>query len=164
MTRTRRAWRARLGHGRTGLTLTSMMDILTVLLLFVLKSYAAGGEVTLPPPGVQLPRSSADAAMARSLVVSIDGQHILLGGERVATVDAALAGDTPLIAPLAERLRDAHARMDALADRRGDRDTETHVVTIQGDRGIEFRILQRVMYTVNASGFDDIALAVLKRS
>jgi len=32
-----------------GLTLTSMMDILTTLLFFVLKSYVSGGEVTVPP-------------------------------------------------------------------------------------------------------------------
>ncbi len=35
--------------GDGGLTLTSMMDILTTLLFFVLKSYVTGGEITCRP-------------------------------------------------------------------------------------------------------------------
>ena len=38
-----------------GISLTSLMDILTCLLFFVLKSFVAGGEVTVPPPGLKLP-------------------------------------------------------------------------------------------------------------
>ena len=34
----------------------------------------------------------------------------------------------------------------------------------QGDAQIEFRLLQKVMYTLDRSGFPDIALAVLKKS
>src|ERR1041385_9575678 len=74
-----------------GLTLTSMMDILTTLLFFVLKSYISGAEVTSPPPGVTLPRSSVEAGMKTSVVVAIDHDAIMLGGERVATVTEAVA-------------------------------------------------------------------------
>ena len=150
-------------HQHSGaLTLTSMMDILTVLLIFILKSYVAGGDVAVPPPGVQLPNSTAEQAMGSSLVVSIDRQDILVGSERVTTVAAATAATSPLIAPLAARLREARLQMDALASRTGEK--HARVVTIQGDRDIEFRVLQKVMYTVHQSGFPEVALAVLKKS
>ena len=35
---------------------------------------------------------------------------------------------------------------------------------IEGDAQIEFRLLQKVMYTLDRSGFPDIALAVLKKA
>ena len=35
-------------------------------------------------------------------------------------------------------------------------------VTIQGDRRIEFQVLEKVMYTLHENGYDDIALAVLR--
>jgi len=35
-------------------------------------------------------------------------------------------------------------------------------VVIQGDRGIEFRLLQRVMYTSQLAGWPDVSLAVLQ--
>ena len=147
-----------------GLTLTSMMDILTTLLVFVLKSYVSGGEVTVPPPGVTLPRSTVAADMRSSVVVAIDHDSIMMGGERVASVrDVAAAGDM-LIQPLAARLGEARAQMDDLDRRRGEAKVSARLATIQGDADIEFRVLQRVMYTLDRSGFPDIALAVLKKA
>ncbi len=147
-----------------GLTLTSMMDILTTLLFFVLKSYVAGGEVTVPPPGVTLPRSTADAGMSTSLVVAIDHDSILLSGERVASVKEAADSPELLIAPLAERLAEARAQMDDLDRRKGKAEAGTRLATIQGDTEVEFRVLQKVMYTLDRNGFPDIALAVLKKA
>ena len=147
-----------------GLTLTSMMDILTTLLFFVLKSYVSGGEVTVPPPGVTLPRSTVNADMHTSVVVAIDHDGIMMDGERVATVEEAIATDELMIAPLAKRLAVARALMDNLAERKGEKHTATRLATIQGDAGIEFRVLQKVMYTLDRNGFPDIALAVLKKA
>ena len=147
-----------------GLTLTSMMDILTTLLFFVLKSYVSGGEVTVPPPGVTLPRSTADADMHSSLVVAIDHDAIMLGGERVATVHDAVNSHELMIASLGQKLTQAREQMDDLDRRKGKAPAATHLATIQGDTEIEFRVLQKVMYTLDRSGFPDIALAVLKKA
>jgi len=150
--------------GDGGLTLTSMMDILTTLLFFVLKSYVSGGEVTVPPPGVTLPRSTAASDMRSSVVVAIDRDAIIVAGEKVASVSEVAAGDELLIAPLAERLAAARAQMDDLDQRKGKAATTARFATIQGDADIEFRVLQRVMYTLDRGGFPDIALAVLKKA
>ena len=147
-----------------GLTLTSMMDILTTLLFFVLKSYVSGGEVTVPPPGVTLPRSTVNADMHSSVVVAIDHDSIILGGERVATVHDAVASDELMIAPLAQRLTEARQQMDDLDDKKGVKRETARLATIQGDADIEFRVLQKVMYTLDRNGFPDIALAVLKKA
>ena len=141
-----------------------MMDILTTLLFFVLKSYISGAEVTAPPPGVTLPRSSVDSGMHASVVVAIDHDAIMLGGERVATVTEAVASHDLMIASLATRLNEARAQMDDLDRRKGKAPATTHLATIQGDSQIEFRLLQKVMYTLDRSGFPDIALAVLKKA
>jgi biopolymer transport protein ExbD len=140
------------------------MDILTCLLFFVLKSFVAGGEATVPPPGLELPRSTAESAQTTSLVIAIQKDAILVGGERVASVSAALASRQLLIPPLAERLRAAREQMDDIARRRGKAPANAHVATIQGDREIEFRLLQKVMYTLGQGGFPDVALAVVKKA
>src|SRR5262249_60088625 len=74
----RRRWTPR-SQGSGSVNLISMMDILTVLLLFLLKSYVSG-EVMVPPPGVRLPNSTADQSPQSSLVVAIDDNQILIGG------------------------------------------------------------------------------------
>ena len=35
-------------------------------------------------------------------------------------------------------------------------------VTIQGDRAIEFQLLEKVMYTCGEAGFEQLSLAVLQ--
>ena len=88
----------------------------------------------------------------------------LVGGERVASVREAESSPAMVIQPLAEKLRGAREQMDDIARRRGKTPSATHIVTIQGDGDIEFRVLQKVMYTLNQGGFPDIALAVLKKA
>ena len=141
-------------RGHTGsLTLTSMMDILTVLLLFLLKSYSAGGEVMVPQPGVHLPESTADASPETSLIVAIDGDAIRVGSQRVASVSEVMASPDPGIAPLAARLQaEPHDAAHAAP------------VTIQGDRTIEYALLRKVMFTLSRSGYDNVALAVLRKA
>ena len=159
----RRRWAER-KRAHTGLSLTSLMDILTCLLFFVLKSFVAGGEATVPPPGLDLPKSTADRQQAASLVVAIQKDAILVGGERVASVAETAASGQMIIPPLAERIKSARDQMDDIARRRGKPVAETHIVTIQGDGDIEFRVLQKVMYTLNQGGFPDVALAVIKKA
>lgn len=166
MRRRSRRGRKRTGsaHLHSGISLTSLMDILTCLLFFVLKSFVAGGEVTAPPPGLELPKSTAEHAMTTSLVVAIDRGSILVGTERVASVQDAEASPQMLIEPLATRLKAARDQMEDIRRLQGADSTRARVVTIQGDENIKFHVLQKVMYTLNQAGFQDIALAVIKRS
>ena len=138
------------------------MDILTVLLLFLLKSFVVGGEVVNPPAGVELPKSTAEAPPEESLVIAIDDQSILIGQERVASISEVVGSPSMVIAPLDEKLETIIQQRDEIASLRGNGAQEGEIVTIQGDREIEFQVLQRVMYTLNYNGFDNISLAVLK--
>jgi biopolymer transport protein ExbD len=144
-----------------GLRMTSMMDILTVLLLFLLKSFVVDGEAQTPPPGVELPKSTAAAAPEASLVIAIDHDAIMVNSEKIASVQAAVNDPRMLIEPLDIRLGAVRDQMAELASYDGGVEKE-HIVTIQGDRAIEFRVLEKVMYTLQQNGFEHIALAVLK--
>jgi len=159
----RGGWR-RKSEGSGSVNLISMMDILTVLLLFLLKSYVAGGEVMVPPTGIHLPTSSADQPPPTSLVVAIDHDEILIGGERVTTLAEAVGEPGLEIAPLTSQLRVVQEQQDQIARLRGTEPTQHRVATIQGDREIEFRVLQKVMYTLGRNGYENIALAVLQKS
>jgi biopolymer transport protein ExbD len=149
--------------GNTRLKLTSMMDILTTLLLFVLKAFVAEGEVSTPPPGVTLPSSSAEDAPEVSVVVAVSADNILVGGRPVASVPEALADQDLLLDGLDATLVAAREQMEHLAELRG---VEAVVpkVTIQGDRAMEFRLLEKVMYTCGEAGYGEVALAVVQES
>jgi biopolymer transport protein ExbD len=155
-------WRRGL-KASSSVNLISMMDILTVLLLFLLKSYVAEGEVMVPTAGVQLPTSTAEETPRASLVVAIDGDKILVGGERVASVSESIASENPVIEGLAARLQALRARPDAIAPA-ATTAVDTRLVTIQGDRDIEYRVLRKVMFTLSRNGFENVSLAVLRNT
>ena len=147
------------------LRLTSMMDILTVLLLFLLKSFVVEGEVITPAPGVDLPQSTSDTPPQSSLVVAVFDGAVLVDGQVVARVDDAPRSSGDLLIPaLAARLDKARDQAAEIARLRGDADGPAPRVAIQGDRAIPFALLQRVMYTCNQSGYADISLAVIGAS
>jgi biopolymer transport protein ExbD len=141
-----------------------MMDILTVLLLFLLKSFVVEGEVMTPAPGVILPESSSDTKPRASVVVAIFDDAILLDGQHVATISKDSSSGDLLIDVLADQLDSAREQMIDIARQRGNDDEFEGTISIQGDREISFDILQRVMYTCNMSGYDNISLAVLGTS
>jgi biopolymer transport protein ExbD len=167
-----RGRRLRRGRGRlerltrpgTPIRLTSMMDIMTTLLLFLLKAFVVDGEAMVPVPGVELPSSTAPTPPQTSLVVAISGDAILVGETLIASTGDVAKAKPLLIAPLAEHLESAARQMDDIARRNGSAPSDVRTVTIHGDRDIEFRVLEKVMYTVNESGFESVALAVLKTS
>ena len=69
------------------LQLTSLIDIFTVLLLFLLKSLVVGGAVVSPFPGVSLPPSSSTASFKESPVVVVAKNQIVVDGEAVCATD-----------------------------------------------------------------------------
>jgi biopolymer transport protein ExbD len=146
------------------LKMTSMMDILTVLLLFLLKSFVVDADVAAPPPDVTLPKSSSPDAPETAIVVAISGEAILVGGRPVTTVADALARGDLLIPELEAELNAELDQMDAIAARKGKEPADAGQITIQGDKDLEYQLLERVMYTCGAAGFDRMALAVIREA
>ena len=146
-----RQLRARLGSGSAPLRITSLMDIFTSLLFFLLKSYVTDGQAGTVTPGVQLPASAARGAPFDAPVVAVTNHFVALDGEVVATTSAAGAPDL-VVEPLYAALRQLRAAHGDISPR----------LVVQGDRSIDFALLHRVMYTSQRAGFTQVALAVLQ--
>src|SRR5512139_1586269 len=77
--------RAKREGGSTGMMLTSLMGIFTVLVLYLLVNQSTG--VTLSPPAwVTLPDSAVDTAPRESIVISLTQKDVLIQGQPVATI------------------------------------------------------------------------------
>ncbi len=154
--RRRRSHRARkrLGGGAPMLKITALMDIFSTLLLFLLKSFVADGQSGTVTPGVTLPSSVSQSALWDAPVIAVTDRFISLEGEVMAESGKALAGTDLRVEPLYRalvELREQNAQHPDFKPR----------LVVQGDRNIEFRLLQRVMYTGQIAGFTDVSLAVI---
>lgn len=72
----------------TGLNITAMMDMMTILLVFLLKSFAVSSGM-IPPSDTELtlPRSASATKPANFLVITVTKSAILVDGEPVINIE-----------------------------------------------------------------------------
>lgn len=154
--RKKRMSRSKRQGGSTGMMLTSLMDIFTVLVLYLIVNQGAG--VTLDAPRtVKIPDSVVEASPRRSVVMAVSNTEVLIQGVAIVTVEEVLESKQDYIEPVRQEM----LRIKAVAAEQGDRGiSESAEVTILADRGVPFKILKKLMSTSSSAGFDKISLAV----
>src|SRR3954462_6820622 len=68
----------------TSLSLTSMVDMFTILVVFLLQNYSATGEIIYIPKDVKLPKPSQVKELKPAHIVTLTNQDIVLDKETVA--------------------------------------------------------------------------------
>jgi biopolymer transport protein ExbD len=144
------------------LQLTSLIDIFTVLLLFLLKSLVVGGSVVTPFPGITLPPSSASGSFKESPVLVVTTAQVIVDGAAACATDDVAASTRLKIDPIEAALAELRARSERLAEKSANRRFEGKLI-IQADEAIPFHVLQKIMYTSQTVGFYDITLAVIQK-
>lgn len=173
-------------HGKRGmvasLSLTAMVDMFTVLVIFLLQNYSSTGEIIYIPKEVVLPKAAEIKELKPSVVVTISSKELLLDKTAVISFDEIRAQEEWLIQQLAEPLKLAieKARLQheaklanqlrqavAVVPKPGEPPIEEPTpwskVTVQADKGIDFLTVKKVMYTVTEAGASEINFAVMKR-
>jgi len=148
---------ARAGRTATAaLSLTSLMDVFTILVLYLLVNQSSG-TVLDPPKDVTLPDSIVETQPRETVLISVSNDVVVVQGEPVATVQDILAADGDLIEPIRDRMVQLKANRIGAADEANDTSTE---VTVMGNKTVHFKVLKRVMSSCTAAGFTKISLAV----
>ncbi|MDD5674224.1 MAG: biopolymer transporter ExbD [Chitinivibrionales bacterium] len=142
--------------------LTSVIDMMTVLLCYLLQSFSSEGEIVTVSKNLDLPQSTAQKTPQLTTVVTVNNDVILAEGQALARVDEVLATDDLVIPQLNDWLQVRRQTTEKLAKYstslkfKGD-------VMIVGDKRIRFRLLKKIMYTCGQQGFNNFSLAVLKK-
>ena len=133
--------------------LTSLVDMMVILLVFLLKSFSVEGQLVTPSSDLRLPESSARTPVAATLSLEVTTTGINLDGRRVASLPSTATGDSLAIAPL-------QAALVGLGGHGAG--TDLPPLAIQCDRRLDFAVLKRVLYTCNQAGCADLSLLVLR--
>lgn len=147
---------ARMGNkSGSGLNLTSLMDIFTILLLYLLVNQS---DTPLEPPkDVKLPDSIVETKPRETLVVTVNADQVIVKGEPVVSMADVLEGKG-IIEPIRERMVEIRESSLGLGtEEEEDKSTE---VTIMADRKVHYSIMKRVMASCTAAGYTKISLAV----
>ena len=84
-------------RGVFALKLTSMIDMFTILLVFLLKSYSAEGQIVTLSKDLVLPESTSEKAPKVTSVISITNEWILVDGRPIDKIETVLFQEELLI-------------------------------------------------------------------
>ena len=141
------------------LNLTALIDMFTILVVFLLKSYSAEGQLVTLSEALSLPESRAEKTVELCLEVIVTNSAILVDGDPIVYVDESILTEGNPIPVLVERLSD-HLEYTRLV--RGITDEEDMKVNIQGDVAVQAILLQRVMSSCAVAGYATQNLTVIK--
>lgn len=149
-------------HTRGGdeeLNLTSMMDAMTIILLFLLKTYSTSGAIISPSSDLKLPYSLSIQPPTKELTVSVTQENILVSDERVMFVDdidREAAVITPLFNALSARANEAKQNEIQYSI------PFTHEVLVVADETVPFHLLFKVIYTCGSSEYNKLRLLTIR--
>ena len=150
---------ARAKKHKSDLNLTSLMDVFTILVFFLLVNQSAV-EVLEPPREIKLPDSVVEAKPRQTLVIMVSEQTILVQGEPTVSVADILATKDEIIRPVMERLSQIRQTTIGLNT---EAVAKTNEVVILAHKTIPFKILKKLMSTCTVSGYTKISLAVIQK-
>src|SRR5512143_1889679 len=146
------------------LNVVPMVDMMTMLVIFLLQQFSATGEVLFMQKDIKLPDAQHGQMIEVAPVVAISSREVVVTGQKVADV-ADLERDSGYlnIPQLEERLRDEKKRWDFIHQNDPDRDKNWKGdVNIQADVKVPFRLVKRVMFSAAQAGYYNVNFATLE--
>lgn len=152
-----------------GLNIYPMMDMMTILLVFLIMQFASGAAEIVQTEELQLPTSTSEVEAAQALSIVISTSEVVVEGQRVLAlrngkVDPSLkqgGGTGWLITPLFNALKQHRDRFKMIASRNPGRPFRGEVRVI-ADKRTPFRTLGEVIYSLGQAEFGALRFVVLK--
>jgi biopolymer transport protein ExbD len=142
------------------INLTSLMDVFTILVFFLLVN-SATTEVLETPKQIKLPDSVVEAKPRETVVIFVSPEEVTVQGDVVVRVADILATRGQNIAPIGEKLAALSDNIIGLKTRAV---ADSLEVTILADRSVPFHVVKKVMSTCTNRGYGRISLAVMQKS
>ena len=162
----------------TNLNINSMMDMMTIILVFLLKSYSASDVSVAPSDNLTLPFSSAQKAPEVSVNLVIERGQVLVDGVPVLQLgreaDEESGKELPIIPEDEMQGQNISKLYDVLFEKAesaktlGERSNNPDLafkgrILLQVDREMPYSVLRSVMYTAGQAQFGEFKFVVYKQ-
>jgi len=136
-----------------GLTLTSMVDMFSLLVIFLLQTFSTSPELLVVSPGVVLPTAGTGVEIKDAPVLSVGLDGIYLDQKKVGSTDEVLKDPTVLMEKL-ESLRELWQKMHPTQNFSGQ-------ITVQAHKDIPSTLISQIMGLLPGQNYGSIQLAVI---
>lgn len=152
------------------LNITAMMDMMSIILVFLLKSYSASAISMTSSEDIRPPVSSTRAVPRDTVAVTVTPNSIMVGEKRVVALDKgtipASALNGRVIVPLALALDREVRKLKKIEEwNPGNPDAAFKgELSIVGDKKIPYDLLLAVLYTAGRNELENYRFVVLQKN
>lgn len=150
--------------GDVYLNVTALVDMMMVLVIFLVMNFNASGEMLFLSKDIKMATAEHGGNITRVPIIAISNKNeIYFEGIIIADMNSVDPNDPNWrIAELEEKLVDNRQRVEAVGQRdwANPEEDPTTTVNVQSDKGTDFKVLKRVLYTCEQAGYGRIRLAV----
>ena len=144
----------------TGLNLTPLMDVFTILVFFLL-FHSSGGDVLETPKQIKLPDSVVETKPRETVVIMVSPEVVVVQGEAVVNTPELFDDSVRMVGGITERLEQLERNIIGISTKAV---AEGKEITILADKTIPFKVLKKIMSTCTGSGYGRISLAVVQKA
>jgi len=145
--------------------ITSLLDILVILLVFLIKSYNASGVVLNVPKGVILPKSESVSLNTTGIIIQVSTDTIWVDDEEIVQDYSKSRSNFDhggrRIIPLFNELVKKKNVIKQVEKTSPNAQKFTGMVNLIVDKTIKYSFLQKLMYTTAEAGFKRYKFIVL---
>jgi biopolymer transport protein ExbD len=164
MARKRRHERAAEGEIKE-LNITAMMDMMTIILVFLIKSYASSAVTMTSSEELKPPISTTRLTPKDTVAITITPKHVLVGEKSKVDLESGALKPSDLsgrlIVPLDAALKKEVEKAKTIESRGGT--VFSHELTVIGDKRIQYDLLMSVLYTAGQNELENYRFIVIQK-
>ena len=144
----------------TKMNLTSLMDVFTILVFFLLVN-SGSVEVMEAPKQVTLPESMVQEKPRETVVIFVSPDEVIVQGKAVMKVADILESGAASVEPITARLAELKTSVVGPSTKWV---SESQEVTILADKSVPFTVIKRIMTSCTGEGYGQVSLAVIQKA
>jgi biopolymer transport protein ExbD len=148
------------------LNITAMMDMMTIILVFLIKSYSASSVTVTASEDVRPPVSTTRLTPKDTIAITVTPRSILVGDKKkVDLVNMQVRKedlDGKKILPLDAALQKEVEKLKYIAERNPNAPF-TQEVSIIGDKRVPYELLSSVLYTAGQNQLENFRFIVIQK-
>jgi biopolymer transport protein ExbD len=158
--------RGKKGNGVFEIDITSLLDILTILMVFLLQSYNSSGVLINVPKEIELPRSISETQNSFGINIQVSKSQIWVDDKEIMNTERADQGQVfdeggRRIIPLFNELIKIKETIKQAEKLSPDAKKFSGIANLVVDKSLKYNYLKRVMYTCAVAGFKEFKFVVL---
>ncbi len=162
----RRSLRRHKKNNAFDIDITSLLDILTILLVFLLQSYNSSGVIINVPKGIELPKSSSESLNNFGVNIQISQTQIWVDDKEVLNTENTDGSNIydeggRRVVPLFDQLVKVKELIKQSEKLSPQAKKFSGIANLIVDKSLKYSYVKKIMYTCAAAGFKEFKFVVM---